>query len=330
MCAILLILAGTAIALAGSYVTLTVGDRVTVVKTTAGTVGDLLKENGVVVNKLDDVTPGLASEITEGLAVTVRKSVAVTITSGTLTVRTVSSEPTIGKLLKELDFPVSLADRITPDRRGTVKSDTMVTVVPVTEEIQITRAAIPYKVREEEDPTLDKGTRVVVSKGKDGQMVRIARVLLSKGVLLDEKQAMERTVKKPVTEVVKVGTRVQVARSNYATSSRGAARTMPEAQPAPAPGGGRVLTMEATGYAPYGGPGIGGTTATGARAGYGIIAVDPSVIPLGTRLYIEGYGYGVAADTGGAIRGYIIDLCFNTVGEALQWGRRMVTVQILD
>ena len=92
--------------------------------------------------------------------------------------------------------------------------------------------------------------------------------------------------------------------------------------------GSRYLTMVATAYAP--GAGAGYITATGKKAGYGVAAVDPRVIPLGTRLYIPGYGYAVAADTGGSIKGNRIDLCFDTRDEAVKWGKRMVRVYILD
>ncbi|MDZ4180700.1 MAG: 3D domain-containing protein, partial [Coriobacteriia bacterium] len=102
----------------------------------------------------------------------------------------------------------------------------------------------------------------------------------------------------------------------------------PAPAPAPAPTSGEKRTVTTTAYAP-GVDGVGTRTATGARAGYGIIAVDPSVIPLGTRLYIPGYGYGVAADTGGAIKGAKIDLCFDTRAEAIAWGRRTVTITVL-
>ncbi|MFN4034147.1 MAG: 3D domain-containing protein, partial [Fimbriimonadales bacterium] len=72
-----------------------------------------------------------------------------------------------------------------------------------------------------------------------------------------------------------------------------------------------------------------GRTASGLPAGYGLVAVDPRVIPLGTVLYIEGYGMAIAADTGRAIRGHTIDLCFATRAQALQFGRRQVRVHIL-
>ena len=78
----------------------------------------------------------------------------------------------------------------------------------------------------------------------------------------------------------------------------------------------------ATGYS------IHGRTATGAPTGWGVVAVDPSVIPLGTRLTIPGYGSGVAADTGSSIQGATIDLWFPTVAQARAWGRRTVTISL--
>lgn len=90
----------------------------------------------------------------------------------------------------------------------------------------------------------------------------------------------------------------------------------------------RVITMKATAYAAE--AFRGSRTALGTRAVRGVVAVDPRVIPLGTKLYIEGYGYAVAADTGGAIKGYRIDLVLNTVRECKNFGRRQVKVHILN
>ena len=91
---------------------------------------------------------------------------------------------------------------------------------------------------------------------------------------------------------------------------------------APAPAGGRQMTVQATAYCQ------GSRTADGTAVGWGVIAVDPSVIPLGTHLYVPGYGEAVAHDTGGAVRGNIIDLYMPSCSEAIQWGRRTVTVTI--
>ena len=86
--------------------------------------------------------------------------------------------------------------------------------------------------------------------------------------------------------------------------------------------GERTLTVSATGYT------IRGRTSTGIPTAPGVVAVDPAVIPLGTRLTIPGYGVGIAADTGGAVLGNTIDVWFSTGAQARQWGRRTVTVTI--
>lgn len=86
--------------------------------------------------------------------------------------------------------------------------------------------------------------------------------------------------------------------------------------------GDHTLTVTATGYS------LPGRTATGLPVGPGVVAVDPSVIPLGTRLTIPGYGEGVAADTGSAVQGYTIDLWFPTLADAFAWGRRTVTITL--
>jgi len=83
---------------------------------------------------------------------------------------------------------------------------------------------------------------------------------------------------------------------------------------------GRTLTVTTTGYS------LDGTTATGLAVGWGVAAVDPSVIPLGTTMTVPGYGTAVAADTGGAVTGATVDLWFPTVAQALAWGRRTVTI----
>lgn len=108
------------------------------------------------------------------------------------------------------------------------------------------------------------------------------------------------------------------ARAATPTAS-GATSTEPVAVTTPA---GRTVTVVATGYS------IGGTTATGVPVGWGTVAVDPSVIPLGSRMTIPGYGDGVAADTGSSVQGATVDLWFPTLQQALAWGRRVVTVTL--
>jgi peptidoglycan DL-endopeptidase CwlO len=119
------------------------------------------------------------------------------------------------------------------------------------------------------------------------------------------------------------------ANAAHASSLEAQARTLASAAPsrsslpaAPPVAGGKTLAVTATGYA------LSGTTATGVPVGWGVVAVDPGVIPLGTSMTIPGYGEGVAADTGGSVVGARIDLWFPTRAEALAWGSRTVTITL--
>ena len=117
----------------------------------------------------------------------------------------------------------------------------------------------------------------------------------------------------------------QSSNSSAISTLEAEARELAAAQSIPTGGvsqSGRVLTVTATGYS------LKGRTATGVSVGYGIVAVDPGVIPLGTKMTIPGYGEGVAADTGGAVVGARIDLWFPTRAEALAWGTRTVSISL--
>jgi cystine transport system substrate-binding protein len=117
-----------------------------------------------------------------------------------------------------------------------------------------------------------------------------------------------------------VSTPTAPAPSASAAATQTPAPTEPVSAPTIVPAGGRALTVVATGYA------LSGRTATGLPVGWGVAAVDPSVIPLGTHFTVPGYGEAVAADTGGAVGGDTIDLWFPTAEQADAWGRRTVTI----
>jgi 3D (Asp-Asp-Asp) domain-containing protein len=121
------------------------------------------------------------------------------------------------------------------------------------------------------------------------------------------------------------------ARSAEVSAPAPAVQAAPAPAPTPAaspavttvasPSGSR-MTVQSTGYC------LRGTTATGIPTGWGVVAVDPAVIPLGTKMFVPGYGEGVAADTGSAVKGAIIDVWFPSCAQALQWGRRTVTITL--
>ena len=130
----------------------------------------------------------------------------------------------------------------------------------------------------------------------------------------------EEVTREPVTQVVLQGTK-QRAVAAVASAGEGVLSLSDGTQLSYR----AVYSGTATGYTH-----TGHNTATGTVPAYGTIAVDPSVIPLGTRMYIPGYGYGVARDTGGAIKGTRIDLFFDSYAQAIRWGRRSVTIYILN
>ncbi len=123
------------------------------------------------------------------------------------------------------------------------------------------------------------------------------------------------------------GGRTPATGGTTASTAAGSATTSPPIAPPPtndASRGGYTLKVKTTAYS---GP---GTTATGVPVGPGIIAVDPRVIPLGTRLYVPGYGEGIAADTGGAVKGAFIDVWLPTEAEAEAWGVKYLTITVYE
>jgi len=124
------------------------------------------------------------------------------------------------------------------------------------------------------------------------------------------------------TSVASLESAAQAAQSKAAVIVVAPAATAAPVSSTPVAGGERRMAVVATGYA------LGGSTATGIPVGWGVVAVDPSVIPLGTRMSIPGYGEGVAADVGSGVSGAMIDLWFPTDGQARAWGRRAVTITL--
>ncbi|MBT2253919.1 LysM peptidoglycan-binding domain-containing protein [Priestia megaterium] len=140
-----------------------------------------------------------------------------------------------------------------------------------------------------------------------------------------------------INQVLQVGGQA-AAQAKPSTPSPAAPSTPSTSAPAPAPAQesksvSKEITVEATAYTAYC-AGCSGITATGidlrSNPNRKVIAVDPRVIPLGSRVYVEGYGEAIAGDTGGAIKGTRVDLFMASQSSALNWGRKTVKLQILD
>ena len=179
-----------------------------------------------------------------------------------------------------------------------------------TTKIETRTVEVPVVVQYERVDTLPKGEEKVLQEGAVGLDEVEEEIHYKQGDVIDTKELQRKTITPMQPKVVQVGTReVEVSRSYDRVRE--------------------VITMEATAYLPTDGGGD-GITATGMRARHGVVAVDPDVIPLGTRVFIPGYGEAIAADTGGDIVGNRIDVVLEDYGSAMQFGRRTVDVYILS
>jgi 3D (Asp-Asp-Asp) domain-containing protein len=181
------------------------------------------------------------------------------------------------------------------------------------------REPVPFDTITKTASNLRIGTSETTRPGVPGVAIVSYRVTYEDDREVSRERIGKRIVKAPVAEVVLVG-KASASAQRGRLASRGGYFS-----------GRRVLTMIATGYDPSPASNGGSTrTSTGLRIGHGVVAVDPRIIPIGTRLYIEGYGEAVAADVGSAIKGYRIDLGHDSSRGARNVGRRIVRVHILD
>lgn len=299
-------------------VTVVVDGRPVEVQAQATHVADVLEAANVVVDTRDVVIPAPDVTVDSGDVVVVRHAVPVTLDLGT-------GEPThvevVGKTVADALVAIgadatasaAVAESLDEQLEPGMTIQLPARFVRVSQQETTIAPETVYR----RDPSLPLGQRRVVSKGIPGRVLKVYRMVVEEGVEGTPTLSASEVIEEPVDRVVAVGAAPRFA----LTTVR---RKIPDA-----PTEGRRLTVEATGYSPRE-PGLDFTTATGARAGYGVIAVDPRVIPLGTRVYVPGYGYAVAADTGGAIKGARIDLCFDSVREAIVWGRRTITITIVE
>lgn len=202
-------------------------------------------------------------------------------------------------------------DALTGGNGKAIVSDTDAPSIAAENENLITESKpIPYKVRYEVSRTVGRGRIVLKQPGRKGELITFYKVSNVNGKSIRQKVRTQRV--EPQDEIHLIG------QMGYATSRGHYDR-------------GRVLVMEATAYDPSAGRGkyATGRTKMGIRARYGVVAVDPRVIPLGTMVYVEGYGLAYACDVGSAIKGNKIDICLNTYAECIRFGRRKVRVHIL-
>ena len=285
------------------------------------TVKDVLNTQGVVVNPKDKVQPDLNSNVSEGDTIFIKRAVSVEVIVGDKKIKIETAEDTIEDMLEvekeELkDQGIEYnegVDEVTPALDSKIEENLQVNLVNVEIKSELAKEAIDFDVIVEEDSSLESGLEETRQEGAKGEKEVVYEVVYKNGVEFSKSVKSSKVVAEPVNKIVAQGTRrVFASRDGQLLNYKS------------------VLYCESTAYSG------GGVTATGTVPvrdpnGISTIAVDPRVIPLGSLVYVDGYGKAVAADTGGAIIGHIIDVYVNSEEEAYNsWGRRYnVPVYIL-
>ena len=298
-------------------VTLVIDGSENVHPTRVRTVAAFLKERELSVSGNDYVSAPLDAALFDGMHIEYRPAVAVTVFVDDNQRELHSSAATIEALLASQSMRLGSNDEITPslDSRLLPNAVVRITRVKVWTEKQFT--PIPQPVRHRDLAWLARGSSHVIDPGEPGRRETTVRFVQRNGETPQSTALASRVLRKPRAKVVAVG----VAQADFVDLARyGITEAVHLA--------GDAVKMIATAYV-AGCFGCSGITALGLPAGHGIVAVDPRFIPLGTKLYVPGYGRAVAGDTGGSIKGRRIDLGFNSLAAALAFGRRQITVYVL-
>ncbi len=298
-----------------------------------GTVGDALREAGVSLTGGDSANYELDEPLFDEMRIRVSRTVRIKITADGKTGEYEVSADSAAAAVRKCGIELSEDDRLDVDRKAKLTDGMHITVTRVlTEEVTETEE-IDYPVEYVDSDSLYEGESEVQTPGEKGEKEITYKLLYVAGKLEGKEAVSETVTKEPVTEVILRGTleRESGSAPEPEDSFTGAAGTFTDAS------GNTVayaqkLVGTCTAYYP-----INPTTSIGAAAGRGCIAVDPNIIPYGTKMYVTSpdgsivYGYGWACDTGGAaMAGDIIaDLCYDTEAECSIIGRRDMVIYIL-
>lgn len=224
-----------------------------------------------------------------------------------------TTQATVGDVLKESGIKVGPQDVVTPALTDRPYFGMNVTVTRIEETIEELSVPMSFNTVRTFSSSLRPGIEITKKPGKSGEKLVRCRFRYADGKIAGCEVLDSQVVRKPESRVLVVGSRgAYTSRGSYGTR--------------------RVLRMSASAYDP--GPRSCGRRATGRtscgmRAGYGVVAVDPRVIRLGSKLYVEGYGFAIAGDVGSSIKGPRIDLGFGSYREAIRYGRKKVKVHVL-
>lgn len=285
------------------------------------TVKDVLDSQGIELMPKDKIQPTLNDRVSENDMISIKKAVSVELAVGDKKININTAEDTIEDMLEVekdelknqgIEFNEGM-DEISPALNTTIESDLKISLVKVEVKKEKETQDINYDVVVEEDSNLDSGLEEIKQDGITGEKEVVYEVVYKNGKQVSKSVKSTKVTKEPVNKIVAQGTKKTIASRNGQLLNYKS-----------------VIYCESTAYTG------GGITATGSVPvrnpnGISTIAVDPRVIPLGSLVYVEGYGQAIAADTGGAINGNIVDVYVNSTDEAINgWGRKYnVAVYIL-
>lgn len=297
--------------------------------TTAGTLEEFFEEEQLTFTEHDELSHQPHQEITENLHITAKKAYPVTIQDGGRENRYVwTTGGSVSQLLEQQDITLNELDQVSPQLEAEVGPDTTIMITRIEKVTEVVEETIPFDVERKKDNQLAKGKEKVISEGQEGLVEKTIEITLENGKEVNREVIQEEVKQESKNKVIAVGTKeptvTKVASTSQSKSTKSASKE---------PSSGKVLYMNATAFTANC-KGCSGITATGinlkANPHMKVIAVDPNVIPLGSKVWVEGYGTAIAGDTGGSIKGNRIDAHFPTKAEAYKFGKRTVKVKILE
>lgn len=307
---------------------ITDGDAVTVHTTYASDPATVLQEAGVALSEDDIYTTESVDGVSE---ITVQRSQTITVYYGDEVLQANSYGETLESLFVRLGIIVDDALVVSMPLDTMTYDGMQVNAAHSNESIESYTVEIPFEYAYCNDPTLPVGEEKVLVKGVPGQMLCTANVTFVNGEEVSRNVYQQTVITEPVSQLIAVGTGEMVGQENTAPIIGDGFIVLPT---------GEVLTYTrtdrfvATAYTKYD-DGCDETTANGAQVKWGVVAVDPKVVPYGTRMFIvtrDGsfvYGLATAEDCGGAIQNKRLDLYMPTLEEAFAFGVRDCIVYFL-
>ncbi|GGA51180.1 3D domain-containing protein [Paenibacillus physcomitrellae] len=311
-------------------VQLMIDGKAVAVQTRQENVEGLLSEQDIELKSQDQITPALDSELKNGDKVIIDRAARVTLIADGTASQTYTTEDTVRSVLLSSGIPFSGQDKIYPELDAEVKPNMKIHVVRVNKVLVKQTEEVPYTVVKTSDPNLLKGKTKMLQSGSKGQVVHTIEKVFQDGEMISKRWVSKEVAKPAQPQVIAVGTKKEEPKTEVlAASITRKANTVSVSGTNSVTKNGinfkykkLLKNVSMTAYSSEE-AGIGTKTASGTRVEEGrTIAVDKNVIPLGWWVYIEGLGFRRAEDTGGAIKGNKIDVYYDTIKAAKNFGRK--------